>query len=197
MKNRLSVLTMCVSILFICVQDSVAQKKEEIYCKKGRSSYKQGKYDLTIAYCDSAIAINSLYAEAYVNRGMAYADQGKYELAIADYTYVITKINIQSTKEQAISKFASALTYNPQRENAYYNRGVAYFAIHNFDSAVDDFTYVITNLNPKNASAYDDRGMAYYRLGKEDLCIADWKKAADLGINEARKNLKDIFNIVY
>jgi hypothetical protein len=39
--------------------------------------------------------------------------------------------------------------------------------------------------------------MAYYRLGKEDLCIADWKKAADLGINEARKNLKDIFNIVY
>jgi tetratricopeptide (TPR) repeat protein len=99
--------------------------------------------------------------------------------------------------ELAITKFASALVIDRQRENSYYNRGVTYFKQRKYDLAIDDFTYIVTKLDVRNANAFYNRGCTYYRQGNEELCISDWKQAVDLGNSDAKKNLKDIYNIDY
>ena len=83
-----------------------------------------------------------------------------------------------------------------QDAETYFNRGLAYFKQGKYELAIADFTSTI-KINPQFAEAYYIRGLAYCKQGKYELCISDLKKAADLGDNKARKNLKEIFNIDY
>lgn len=80
---------------------------------------------------------------------------------------------------------------------AFYREGFYVKAIKDYSQAIvlnpnkDIFDEII------NADVHYNRGNAYYKKGLNKLCISDWKKAADLGNEEARQNLKKLFNIDY
>jgi tetratricopeptide (TPR) repeat protein len=90
--------------------------------------------------------------EAVVRRkANNFFDQGKYELAIKSYTEIIK------------------LNKNPVD---YYNRGMAYYFLKDYDSAIYDFSEAKECDNKEiQADAYFWRGIAYY--SKEGRCFID------------------------
>ena len=107
---------------------------------------------------------------------------------------ILTEI-IQQT-DKAITDFNKGIELNPQFAEAYFGRGLAYTYNGKYDSAIADLTKAI-ELNPQLTAAYLYRGIIYAEKKLKDLAIKDLKKAADLGLDEARKALKEYFKIDY
>lgn len=61
------------------------------------------------------------------------------------------------------------------KANSLNNRGVAYFAKGDYETAVADYTQAL-RLEPKNSDAYRNRAIAYLRQEKYELAIADLDK---------------------
>src|SRR5271157_2444081 len=62
---------------------------------------------------------------------------------------------------------------------AFYDRGLAYNKVGQYDLAIADFDEAI-HLNPNLAAVFDDRGVAYYNKGEYDHAIADYNEAIRL-----------------
>jgi tetratricopeptide (TPR) repeat protein len=74
-------------------------------------------------------------------------------------------------------------------EKAYVNRGYIYAEKRNFKKAIKDYNRAI-ELNPGSIYGYFDLGVAYYSLGERDRAIECYKKAAQLGDNDAQEWLR-------
>ena len=68
---------------------------------------------------------------------------------------------------------------SPRLTHAYNNRGNAFFAIGQFDRAIEDFNKEIV-LNPSYGKAYYNRGVAYLKAGLFDNAIASFNKALEI-----------------
>ena len=65
--------------------------------------------------------------------------------------------------------------------DAYYNRGLAYYAKGQHDQAISDYNKAI-EINPRFADAYLNRGGAYYFKREYGKAWEDVHKAQDLGL---------------
>jgi tetratricopeptide (TPR) repeat protein len=72
-----------------------------------------------------------------------------------------------------IEKFPSKIP------TAYYNRGLAYSNLGQWDKAIADYSNAI-GINPKYTDAYSNRGIAYKNLGQWDKAIADYSRAIEM-----------------
>ena len=84
------------------------------------------------------------------------------------------------TPEYRIDACTRAITSGDlQRQglaNAYYNRGVEWSLLRDFDRAISDYSEAI-QLNPQYAGAYKNRGSAWDEKGDHDRAIADLNDA--------------------
>lgn len=94
---------------------------------------------------------------------------------------------INSEYEEAIKAFTAALALNPNYEEAYYGRGIAFYGKRLFDKAIKDFSKAIKlNSNADifdrvyKARAYFNRGNAHFSKGQNDKAIADYSSAIAL-----------------
>jgi tetratricopeptide (TPR) repeat protein len=94
---------------------------------------------------------------AYQNLGVAYARLGRDEEAITNYSKAISK--------------------NPGFVAAIFGRGLSYTNVGKFDSAVADFTTILTKIDSLNARAFYSRGFAFNKWNKVDQALADYSKA--------------------
>lgn len=85
----------------------------------------------------------------------------------------------QHEDERAIDHYTNALEMNPQMDSAYYNRGLAYAGIGEYDKAIEDYDIVI-NRNSEDAHAYNNRGDALLSQGKFNKAIKDYNTAIKL-----------------
>ena len=92
----------------------------------------KGQYNLAIADCKAAIAINPSYPYAYNNLSAAY-------LGIGDYASALDAAN-------------KSIELKPQFRWSHLNRGKAYAAIGRRDEAIRDFQYALI-LDPSNPEA--------------------------------------------
>ena len=79
----------------------------------------------------------------------------------------------------AIARFSQALALNPQLEEVYNSRGVAYWMVGDIDRAIADFNQAIV-LDPDHAVGYFNRGLTYRLGGDWDRAIQDFTSAIDL-----------------
>ena len=79
-----------------------------------------------------------------------------------------------------------AIALNPRFAAAYQNRGIAYSRRGQYDEAIEDFNAALS-IRPSFMEAYSSRGFAYIKKAEDD-----YKKACDLGDNNACKNLKQL-----
>ena len=85
----------------------------------------------------------------------------------------------QHKDERAIDHYTNALEMNPQMDSAYYNRGLAYARIGEFDKAIEDYNIVI-NRNSEDAHAYNERGEVLLYQGEFNKAIKDYTMAIKL-----------------
>lgn len=103
-----------------------------------------------------------LSAKDWINKANALWKDGKY-----------------SDPQKAIGYLNDAVRLRPDAASIYYNRGLAYNELKQYQSAISDYTEAI-RLNPNNASAYNNRGLVYHNLGQYKLAIQDYNKCIRL-----------------
>jgi len=138
---------------------------DEFY-HQGLEKAKQKDYAGAIEEFNRALQLTPYFAEAYFQRGLAYYDSGAILQAVADYTEV--------------------LKLNPQSLEAYYSRALARVALKNLPSALEDVECAI-RLNYNYAAAYSLRGMVRRKQGYIQDAIANFKKAAELYLEQKDK----------
>jgi len=102
--------------------------------------------------------------QAQVNsfdKGFAAYEKGKYEIAVDYYTSYI---------EESASL------------NAYFNRGLAYHKLKDYEKAIFDFSYVI-NEDEEDYEALLNRALCYYETQEYQKAIRDNQKALELNPN--------------
>jgi len=151
-------------------------------------------YDTVIALKDQNLK------QAYFDRGQVYMRLNEKQKALEDFKKVveINPNNLQLTWDigrvsYEIENYVDALSYysktieridKPQAQ-MYLVRGEVFEKLKNYEAAIQDYTRVI-EMKQDLANAHYLRGQATARLGKkEDACV-DWKKAAELGHEEAK-----------
>lgn len=90
----------------------------------------------------------------------------------------------QGESQRAFTDFAAAVELNPQRWQAWHNRGVSHALAGDYESAIDDLTQSI-KLQPKYGNAYFNRAELLYELGQFERAIADYDQALRLNPNDA------------
>ena len=68
----------------------------------------------------------------------------------------------------------------PQTAIDFYNSGIAYVALEQYQRAIEDLDQAI-KIDPRNPFAYYNRGVAYEKLGKSKKAQLDLQKAMELG----------------
>ena len=86
-----------------------------------------------------------------------------------------------------------AIRLDDQDAEVYAARGCTFYNVKNYDTAIANFN-VALQLNPEYALPYLVRGKSKYRSVDNDGACSDWKIAAELGNQEAKKLLDENCN---
>lgn len=85
----------------------------------------------------------------------------------------------------AIKFLTEAVKLNLNYANAYYNRGLAYTALKQYEQAIQDYDKAI-RLNPDLNEVYSNRGNAYQHLQQYERAIQDYTKCIELKPNDVK-----------
>ncbi len=132
----------------------------------------QEKYEKSINVIEEAVN--------YLPTGIEPIDGASAAYFYLGWLYQVSTNNLN----QAIADYSKAIELDPNAANVYNNRGVAYYALDEYDLAVADYSKAI-ELDPNAANVYNNRGVAYYALDEYDLAVADYSKAIELDPNYA------------
>ena len=91
--------------------------------------------------------------------------------------------------EEAIADFSNVISLKPESEDAYCNRGNAYYRLGKTDLALKDYDIAL-KLNPKDPDLYYNRALAYLKKGDKPRAMANLQIAARSGHKLALKYLK-------
>ena len=92
------------------------------------------------------------------------------------------ELSYKGDRENAIKFYNEAIELNPNLYQAYYNRGLAYSVLRQYERAIQDYSKAI-ELNPNYFNAYNNRGNDYSNLKQYEKAIQDYSKAIELNPN--------------
>ncbi|MFA5404389.1 MAG: tetratricopeptide repeat protein [Ignavibacteria bacterium] len=108
----------------------------------------------------------------YTNNAEDYYKNGLEKYEIKDFS-------------GALSDFTVAIEMNSDLAEVYFSRGLLFGKeFHKYSKAIKDFTKAI-KLKPDYAEAYYNRGVTYRILDDIKNSCTDWKKAKELGFEDA------------
>ncbi len=176
---------------------AIAAKPDYAYAYNDRASAKKqlGDEAGAIADYEKAVAADNKSFFAYNNLGSAKRNKGDNDGAIAAYNkaialkpdYYMALNNRGSAKlnkkeiASAIADFEAALKIKPDYVLAMNNIASAYIKKQDYKAAEEWCTKAIF-LDEKAGACYLNRGIAKQMLKDEAGACADWKKAAELGM---------------
>jgi len=91
----------------------------------------------------------------------------------------------QGKLDEAIAKYKTAISINPNYPDAHYNLGNACKEQGKLDEAVVEYKIALI-INPNCAKAYGNLGLAYQEQGKLDEAIAEYKTVIGINPKEAK-----------
>src|SRR5262249_39662668 len=116
--------------------------------------------------------------------GLAVAIAGAPACAAADETEDLSKLCDNARKSPEAGIPACTRLLDPKRTGVniaavYLQRGNAWFALGNYDSAITDYSNAV-NVNPRFIDAYLNRGQAWFKKGDFDRAIKEFGEAIRL-----------------
>ncbi|MCX5815905.1 MAG: tetratricopeptide repeat protein [Proteobacteria bacterium] len=136
--------------------DTVAKLQEE---NKRLTKSKQSTEQLKSQFQEAS---QGLMAVDWFDKATALWQDGKY-----------------SDPKKAIDYLNKTIRLKPDYADAYYNRGVAYTKLGQYQQAIKDYDEAI-RLKPDYADAYYNRGIEYDDLGQHQQTIKDYNEAIHL-----------------
>lgn len=136
------------------------------------SSQQPGKAD------GNAGAVSAPSGGDSIQEAKTKADSGAVS---APFTDLISRVLFPFPR--IVAESTEAIRLDPNNVEAYYDRGLAYLDLEDFDQAIRDFTEVL-RLDPNKVEAYYDRGYAYLEMGNFDQAISDFTEVLRLDPNK-------------
>jgi hypothetical protein len=87
--------------------------------------------------------------------------------------------------KNSVELFSHTLHITPDYTDGYYNRGLAYGKVGQYQLAINDYNQTIS-LDASYIQAYNNRGITYGELGQYQLAIEDFNKVIDLSPNHIK-----------
>jgi len=141
----------------------------DAYNNRGNALYELGEYQAALDDYTHVISIFPEWGKPYSNRGIVYLAQKQYDRAVEDFTQALEKLHDQS--------------------RVYNVRGLAYEKLNNWTKAREDYTKAISS-DPSNGEAYFNLGRVQLHNDELDAAILSYKKAKELGWEQAEAVLK-------
>ena len=135
--------------------------------------------DLKISMLDYLRKYHNISAKTIYNDLHGFIRKQRIHHSAYEEFYNALICGKQREDRKAIEHYTKALELNPQMDSAYYNRGLAYADIGEFDKAIEDYSTII-NQNSGDAGAYSSRGEAYLCKGEYDKAIKDYSETIEL-----------------
>ena len=169
------------------------------YNNRGYAHQQQKEYDRALADYNKAIELDPAYAVSYFNRAFTHGLRDNTNSAIADlkqamklggraFDYFFDTLK-PTEHSQIIALFTRAIDRNAKDAVAYYDRGLTYAAVDEWERAIADYNKAI-EIDPKYVDAYIGRGKAYSSERFDDArAMADYNKAIELDPKNARAYL--------
>jgi len=143
------------------------------------------QYDKAIPDYTECIKLYPEGVAAYVDRGLCYKNLKQYPKALIDYETAISHNendslaldnmaalhSILGDHQRAITEYEKAFKINDDAAR-YYNRGLEYLALGNYDKAYSDFDKTLANNSGDTLARYQ-RARASYKLGHLDPAVKD------------------------
>lgn len=143
----------------------------DVYYYRGYSLAEQGRLKAAIEDYSTAIKLKPEYAAAYYNRGAAKAELESYEAGMQD--------------------FQVALEKQPDLVNGRINIALSKLGMKKYEEAIEDLTKVIDLRDENLAKAYYYRGEAKYEINRKEDGCSDWRRASNLGHEQATENVNN------
>lgn len=169
--------------------------------------------NLVIKNCRKAIKLNPTNSDFFYAIASAYSFQNKLDSAQSNILRAIALDDKQSdyydfagnvffkskNYTEAIENYSLAIQWNELSEVklnvalCYYNRGVSYLNLKQFENAKSDFSSCI-NLGGMVVGAYHNRGIVNLKLKRAKDACNDFNKAVDLGSRISQKYIDKYCN---
>jgi tetratricopeptide (TPR) repeat protein len=91
----------------------------------------------------------------------------------------------------AVKYFAKAIALDPGHSGATFSQGVSYGQLGNYTAGLAAINRAI-EMSPQNGLYYYGRARVYLLSGEKEKALADFRKAADLGDEDAQNYLKGV-----
>jgi len=162
------------------------------------AKYKLGSYQQAIFDLNNAIRLDSISEFAFFNRGNTYFEMGEDLLALDDFNKA-TQLNPNMAKfynkrgltysymgmsDEAFADYFRALELDKTGAEVYNNIGFEYTILDKHEEAISYFNTAL-KIKPEFEEALMNRGSALFFTGKPNDACRDWKKALDLGFEQA------------
>lgn len=177
----------------------------ELY-EKAKEHFDFAEYDSAALFFSQAISLNPNNSDYFFGRATSYNNLGQLDKAAkdiataiqmepdqADYHYFGANIFFKAKRyKEAVDNYSKAIVNQGNDDihinlmNCYYNRGVGYLMLKNYEMAADDFTRVI-EINNSFAQAFHNRGITLRNLGRMEAACADFEQAKTLGIEQSQQ----------
>jgi len=169
---------------------------------RGWAKYYEKDYYGCISDFNKWIELDNLSNLPYYSRGCAKIELSDYNGALIDLKksfeinsnfyptstymgYAFYKLN---KFNDALSSLNKAIQIAPDDNFSYSIRSEVYFSMSNFKNCLNDCNRLLEQ-NPNNANALFYRGRVFYKQSNKKNACSEWKKASDIGHDEATQFL--------
>lgn len=186
----------------ILFSDAIDKNPDQgmLYSTRGNDYLTNKQFSNAIIDFNEAIKLMPNFADAYHNRGVSRYNMNDKTGAIEDYTKVIAlqpknpngyysrglAFYDIGNNIKAIEDYSKVIELADNYIEVYNNRGVSKGVLQDYEGSIKDFDKAILNA-PKNPNAWFNRGNSLLMLNRLDKACADYKKASELGSDEAKE----------
>lgn len=131
-------------------------------CSQAQTAYMNNQYDTAMSLADQAIAMDAHCFQAYNIKGAAYYFQ-----------------NGNAVADKAMALINQSIAINPNYDYGYFNRGLIYKGLKQYDKSIADFQKNI-DITPDAAWAYYGIATIYADTNQTDPALSYLQKAINL-----------------
>ena len=185
--------------------ERISKFNSKVVLQKAELLILLNKTEKAVETINKGLEYNPVFAEFYFVKGQIFSNSNELNEALINYekaisldesfvkAYVLSAsifVNIGEIKK-AVNILSKAIDNGNKQPEIFFNRGAAKLMNNDPENSISDFTDAI-NLKPEYAIAYFYRGKAYEKMNNKILACNDYAKAANLGLSEATRILKEL-----